>query len=720
MQDVDAAFAAGDYLSAARHLSPDTWQHWASLGLIGHPADAADALTRFTNPEAAFFSGVASWIAGDDDRARSVLTRCQGAHAQRLVELTTKHPITVLAQLPWNRRGAWDILSHLKDPAFSVLNVGFHPEDIQNRPYADVRTLIPAGVRPDFYVAEMLEWHLIPPNIRALDCPVIGHSSDFDLHIQTVAPWLELFDELVVLDHVEWRAMSRIVRVPVSVFPKVFGVPAQLPGLPDGERDIDVFISGTINHPYHPDKDPILLDVLGLRDVRVQIVEGFEGTQSYYQHLGRSKVTCTYIRHPGAMPTRALEALGMGCAVAVQEEAALTLFGGDQEGIVSYAAAAGGPAQAVDRILTRWDDYASRAREGARLVRREFALDRVASQYFRFLTVLAARPRDARVGPAPEQMLQKRPVVQRGWLPSTKFGKRLLMNWAAQSAAVIERQLEVEESSRLLNDLARERLLAHYHDPRVGAACSESSPWLQDVVSLLKRAIDRTPAALVPRLNLVRVLLHFGAPTQVRQGIALLDDTLTQTIDYWRVDPFDDVLPWDFCSSWFNYRRYFDTVMRGMGSSESVADELTAVICASLAHYRARYSTEVPGTRRDVEWAKQAVQLDPEFPEYVLYWCRLLVTRAERAGMTEASGHLERLARRSARLLEILDISRHLPPDLQGDWFSVVERRASKFWSSARVHDDLPEPGLRSAIETVLRAGTRASNGTAEGGTITT
>ena len=187
-------------------------------------------------------------------------------------------------------------------------------------------------------------------------------------------------------------------------------------------------------------------------------------------------MTLTYVRHSGAMPTRGLEALGMGCAVVVQEESALRLFGGESEGVVSYAADVSGPARAIERVLTRWDDYCSAAQAGAVMVRREFALERVASQYFRFLTVLAARPREARIGPAAEQMLQKRAVVQRGWLPSTKFGKRMLMNWAAESAARIERQLKVEESSRLLNDLARERLLAHYHDPR-----TEEPPWLRDV-----------------------------------------------------------------------------------------------------------------------------------------------------------------------------------------------------------------------------------------------
>ena len=692
MQDVDGAFAAGDYLSAARHLSPDSWQYWASLGLIGHSADAAQALTRFTDPDAVFFGGVASWIAGDDERAREVLGRCEGEHARRLVSLISKRPITVLAQLPWNRRGAWDILTHLKDPVFRLLNVSFHPDDIQNHPYADVRSLIPDGERPDFFAAAMLEWHLIPPNVRTLRCPVIGTSSDFDLHIQTVAPWLELFDEIVVLDHIEWRAMRNLVGVPVSVFPKVFGVPAQLPELVDCERDIDVFVSGTVSHPFHHDKEPLVLDVLGLPDIRLKIVEGFEGAESYYQNLGRSKATYSSIRHPGAMPTRALEALGMGCAVAVQEESSLRLFGGESEGIVSYTSDTQGPARAIERVLRRWDDYRSSARAGAAMVRREFALERVASQYLRFLTVLAARPREQRVGPPPDQMLQKRPVVQRGWLPSNKFGKRMLLNWALSSATRIERQLRRHESPRLLNDLAREHLLAHYHDPY-----HEDASWLQDVVTPLKRAISLSPSSLVPRFNLARVLLHFAGPKQVREGIALLDDALDQSVGGWDVDLLDDVLPWDFCPSWFNYRRYFDLVVRALGTRIESDPELTAVILASLNNYRARYADEIVASRQKVELVAEAVRLDPEFPEYTLCYCRLLIARGTPADFSEVSARLQRLATRSARLLEMLDIARRLPMDLQRGWFESLEMRTTRFWSSAQVRDELCEPVLRSA-----------------------
>lgn len=704
MHDFDGVFAAGDYVSAARHLPPDSWQYWASLGLIGHPADAVDALARFTDPDASFFSGVASWIAGDDDRARHVLGRCEGAHAQRLLDLMAKPPITVLAQLPWTRRGAWDLLGHLKDSAFQVLNVSFHPDDIQNRPYADVATLIPRGVRPDFFVAEMFEWHLIPPNIRTLGCPVLGHSSDFDLHIQTVAPWLEIFDELIVLDHVEWRDMRRAVRVPVSVFPKVFGVPAHLPELMDEQRDIDVFLSGTVTHPYHCDKDPIVLDILSVPDICVRMVQGFEAADTYYQNLAASKVCCTFVRHQGAMPTRGLEALGMGCAVLVQEESALRLFVSQDEGVVPYPAQTGGLVAVIQSVLSGWGDYRLRARRGADIVRREFALDRVASQYLRYLTFLAAKPRATRLGPEPDQLVQKRPVVYKGWLPSYRFDSGLLRDWASASAARLERRLGVEETAGLLNDLARERLLAHYHDHTNGLK------WLDTVVAPLERAVERFPTALVPRFNLVRILLHFGEPQRVRRGIHLIDDML-RCSENWQLNPLDDVLPWDFCPSWFNYRRYFDAVTGGMGSLDGYAPELTAVILASLNHYRARYADEIAPECSKLELAAAAVRLDPDFPEYELYHCRLLIARGDPDDFDRVSSRLERLVHRSARLLEIHDIARHLPLDLQGEWCKELEIRAHRFWSATQVREDLREPALRSSIEAGFRVGPTAPAG---------
>ena len=533
----------------------------------------------------------------------------------------------MLAQLPWNRRGPWDVLTRLNDPAFRVLNVSFHPDDIQNRPYADVRTLVPRGLEPDLFVAEMIEWHLIPPNVRTLGCPVLGHSSDFDLHIQTVAPWLELFDELVVLDHTEWRGLNGAVTVPVSVFPKVFGVPADLLGVSGGQRDIDVFLSGAVTHPYHIDKEAIVLDVLDVAGIRALMVQGFDSSDDYYRNLSRSKLCCTFIRHAGATPTRGLEALGMGCVVAVQDESVLRLFVPDQAGLVSYGPDRGSLASVIRNVLARSDDFLAQARRGAEFVRHEFALERVASQYLRFLTFLAARPRVARLGPPPERMLQKRPAVEKGWLPSNQFGGALLTNWATESAARIEERLLVEESVGLLNDLARERLLAHYHD-----GAGEGATWLADVVAPLERAITRFPWALVPRFNLIRALVHFGDAAQVRQGVGLLDDTLRKSTAQWHIDLLDDVLPWDFFPLLFNYRRYFDAVTQSLGTSSPRIEGLIAVILASLNHYRSSMPPRSSGSRyRNMihgdEGACGSIQASRIL---VFRYCRLLVTRGER------------------------------------------------------------------------------------------
>jgi hypothetical protein len=140
-----------------------------------------------------------------------------------------------------------------------------------------------------------------------------------------------------------------------------------------------------------------------------------------------------------------------------------------------------------------------------------------------------------------------------------------------------------------------------------------------------------------------------------------------------------------------------------MASAKPAAHELTAVILASSAHYCARYANEVPGRRSSLEWAREAVRLDPDFAEYVLYCCRLLMSRGERLDVAEAHGHLERLSRRSARLLEILDVARHLPLDLKGEWFTDLEQRAGRFWSATRVREDVPEPVLRPATDAGAR-----------------
>ena len=687
-------FAAGDFLAAARSESRESWQYWAAMALVAGAPDALAELERRTEGEAPFYAGVAAWMAGDDERALAHLDRVGSPHARRLAVLIRRRPISVCAQLPSNRSGPWALLTALNDPAFRLFNVSFHQEDIPNRPYADVLTLIPPDVSPDFYVAAMLEWHLIPQNIRELGCPVIGASSDFDLHIQAVAPWLPQFDEIVVLDSEEWRLMRGLVDAPVSVFPKMFGLPDAAPPLREVERSIDIFVSGTLLHPFHYDKDVIIRDLLNVPDTRIRMVNGFESEEHYFANLSASKTCCTFVRHPGAMPTRGLEALAMGCVVAVQEESALRLFVGDDGGTVAYDARHGGASKRIAHVLANWEEYARKARRGAAIVREHFALSRVASEFLRFLTVLAARPRHPR-DPATRDLIQKRTVVHKGWLPSYRFGGDLLMGWAASSVARLDAQIADRPTVRNLIDRSRETLLANYHDAAV-----VDPLWLPEAMRPLERAILAFPDALVPRLNLIRVGLHFGGPENVARALERLDDALARDDGSWQLDPLDDVLPWDFCPSYFDYRSYFDAVTAILGGETTRAVDLAPLILASLHHYRALYPEGQDAASR-IEHAAAAVRLAPAFVPFRLFHSRLLIERGREYDLAAAAESLRSIAAESVRLVEVADLARALPSALRHAWAMDVDGLAERFWDAIELREHLAEPPLRP-----LRAGT--------------
>jgi hypothetical protein len=119
----------------------------------------------------------------------------------------------------------------------------------------------------------------------------------------------------------------------------------------------------------------------------------------------------------------------------------------------------------------------------------------------------------------------------------------------------------------------------------------------------------------------------------------------------------------------------------------------------------------MPGVRSKWELAADAARLDPGFPEYVLYCCRLLMARGRPDDVEEVHRQLRRLADRSTRLLEILDLARRLPPERRGEWYEDLEQRAARFWSAMRLRENLPEPPLRSSIERGHPAGSRNGAG---------
>jgi GT2 family glycosyltransferase/glycosyltransferase involved in cell wall biosynthesis len=612
------SFAAGNFATAATSGSPRDWKRYAALGLLGKIREATEGLQRFDHPEARFYLAVTHWINGQDDMALRLLEGISTSHARNLLALIRKPQIQVLAQLPYTRRAPHDLLTAAaQDKKFKVQNISFHPQDLPNEPYADIHKFFSPQRPPDFYICQMVEWHLIPPNIQKLPCPIFGATADYDLHIQAVYPWLQLFDELIVTDQAEWEDVSRLVTVPVSVFPKSFGIPDNLPAISSSPRVLDVFLSGSLNHPYFAEKALLLNQLLGMKEIRARCIDGFILPGYYYAALGNSKVTFTHIRHPGSMPTRGLDALSMGCAVLVQKGSVLTLYAGEEEGVLTYDSEAQNLVPAIRRILDDWPEFEKRARRGAEIIRREFSLSRVASQYLRFLTYLAAKPRNQREIKTSIQLDQKRMVLWKGWVPApqpvfSKIRKENLDRW--------QTRVKSEKNPRLFIDMTRE-LVLEYAAVAVGIhTVADKGQLLDRAFQLYRTGMDEFPDSLVLRFNLIRTALHFGRPKDQATALKLAGETLDKPTEIWQVDPLDDVFPWDFFNTFFNYRSYFDRVTDHFTRGTDVRGSLVRLLLASLHYYLGRYS-------ESLENLKKAAELDPEFPFYKLSYAQYLVKR---------------------------------------------------------------------------------------------
>lgn len=700
-------FARGDFATVARTGGKQEWQTYAALGLIGKMREAVEGLARFDHPEAAFYSAVARWIGGEDETAARLLERIDTAHARNLLALLRKPHINVLAQWPWVRCGCANLLAGARsDPRFKVANISFHPDDLANKPYGNIHDYYASAAPPDFYTCTMIEWHLVPPNLQELPCPIFGQTGDYDLHIQTVHPWLRLFDTILVTDPTEWQDVTRLVPVPVYTFPKSFGVPDDISPLHQGEREIDVYLSGTVLHPYHPDKAQLLHQLLEIPGLRVKIINGFTTPAEYYGDLNRSKICITFVRHPTALPTRGLEALAMGCALIVQEDNVLTLFAGREKGVLSYQLGNNDLAAAVRTILGNWPDFARRAEAGAGFVREEFSLARVASQYLRFLTFLAAQPRGPRSKCRTDKFSHKRSILCFGWLPSqgNRFSP-ILKSIAIHNSRRWQSALVSEISSPHLHiDLARESVLCNYHWAEAGIIPVHQ--WVAYLSELYQTARERFPRSLVVRFNEIRVLLHFGTPKLVGEALVLLDETLRLPPNHWQIDVMEDVFPWDFFPQFFNYRGYFDRITQHLTQGDPVETDLCRLILASLYAYRGFYPTYHGFYSQALDDYGAAAALDPDFPFFQLWYADQLLRRGldeDRRIACEilhelASGSLvfrealqwllnsgaggEEIAGRLARTHEILQI-RELSmavPRLQPDLRSTEAQR-DKIWA---------------------------------------
>lgn len=653
-----AAFARGDYHRVVMEGHPDDWRTHAAAGLIGLTEKALAGLAGARAPEARYYRAVALWIGGDDAAALAELRGLEGAAPARLAALIAKPVIRVLAMLPANRHGPHvHLTGAAADPRFAVANISTHADDLPLRPYAGIADYADPAGPPDLFVCEMVEWHQIPPDFTALPCPTIGVTSDFDLHIQGLTPWLDAFDALVVNDHTEHAGLAPAVRPPVHVFPLVFGWNGDTRQPERRPKDFDVFMSGTLYAPYHPDKAALLHRVLDIPDVRVLTVNGHLPEAAYLDLLGRSRMTVSYYRRPGGMVTRGIEAACMGCVTLLQEGSVLGLYAPPEHGLVPYDSTPEGLARAVAAVLAEPDALAERAWKAVDDFRAAFAPAAVASRFLRYCTWLASLQAPGTRPAPPHPLVQKRNMFWKGWMPGNgdpDFIEALRRGNVDRLDALAAREAAAWPG----NDAARENLL-DYATLLIHQPASEAF-LLDDALDRFRRLAAAFPDALVPRFNFVRAALHFGPPDAVAEAAALLDDMLGRPAEAWRLDIRDDVFPYDFAGGHFDYRTYLDTLMAVLRGGDGAAPaalirSLVDLVLASLHHHRALIRDDDGETD-----AEAAHRLNPGFGPFRLDLARRLIDRHSPEGRRQAARLLGDLVRRSAFADRALHYLAHL------------------------------------------------------------
>ena len=629
------------------------------MGLIGNSRVAIDALQQIDSPAARFYLGCALWMDGRETEAVEVLAHSPLPEAQRLSAFIAKPVIHILAQTVWED-------ATFDDPRFQVHRTGIRRTRLNKdgelepdyrelkEPFLNIPRDLP--FQPDLYFAHMVEWQYLPYDLADLKCPTFGLTSDLDLHIQNNAPWMGAFDEVITVGGEEWAKARALRPGPTSTYPKLFGVPAELPALQEHPRDVDVFISGTMLSPYHPDKAALLQQLIRADDLHVRYMNGFLPPDSYAEELQRSKVAFTYVRHPGSMPSRGVEALAAGCAVLTQPDSALTLFAGEAEGV--YTQRPDQLAEGIRSLIANWPQVAKQAQCGAALIRRDFTNSRCISQFLRFLTIRAAITGSKRTRTVPTAPHQKRVVAQRGWVYPSTVNHRLLKHTLeectqreathpdAVNAINAARELDLFVATDLRR-ITRKIVASHSFDPgRKQLARSRQkatqlrSEMICQALDIYRHGLKQHPHSLVLRFNFIRHCLHWGTPELAAEALAMVREILNRPENYPTVRLIDDIMPWDYFGTFFNYRKYLDTLTEGIGSGEISNETARKLILAALGNYLGQYTGEVNCLERAVEW-------DPGFAHHRFALAKALLLRNELGDVERAKELLEALFNQS-------------------------------------------------------------------------
>ena len=101
-------------------------------------------------------------------------------------------------------------------------------------------------------------------------------------------------------------------------------------------------------------------------------------------------------------------------------------------------------------------------------------------------------------------------------------------------------------------------------------------------LNVYRSAMEKFPAALALRFNLVRAAFHFGTEPDIEYASRVARETLDKDQAALTLDPLDDVMTWDYCQGFFNYRSYLQIVTEALCDGADRGAELKALIWTDI------------------------------------------------------------------------------------------------------------------------------------------
>jgi hypothetical protein len=630
------AFDKGDFCHAARTAGEDDMLRGAALVMLGNYEDGLIYLNDVKDAEAEYYRAAAYYGFNRKEDA----DRCIGRYADIypdsekglwLKELIEGRKIRILLQARNQSGEAFKssfnhapAIKNLKD--FDVITVGMHDnDDIPIEPYETIGNIIkklPPDWTPDFYLIHNAEFNMIPVGIEKAPFPVIGYIGDYDTRIMSYYYQYQLFDALIVLDSAAHADIITGIKAQrCYTIPSLMGTNRFYAEGDEVEKDIDIFISGTTFSLYQYDKANMFFRIAMLSDkYKVLIHTGQLDFDKYKEHTKRAKIVPAYIRRPGDMPSRSIEALFCGTVPLIQKNSSLLLFLGEQDGIVEYDDE--NIESVIDEVLSGYDKYIDRVRAARNKVISRLSLDEAMKRYLNFISLnlpdLKNRQSVNLHRDLDKRLLMLRPCPHKeGGMMSNHRGETAV-KLLKKTIAYIHRQLEVSKSPYLYNLLGLSYLLMANLAQQYG---KNADKFINDACSLYAEGIKTFPDFIILKFNLARIYYHANLHNRAE---LLFKDIINKKL--FQFNPLDHLFPESLWGIAFPYRIYNEKLIDYLKTKDKkTLRGLIDIIISSAYCYLGGIEVKKNNYENAIPFFRRGAELVPAFPMHAVGYSNALI-----------------------------------------------------------------------------------------------